>query len=151
MVKEGEGLVSGCCRCSGPRTAFRWLMHSQVTGGDGAAIGEGGVQVRAQYGQVGPCPLAVCRLWILGSRSRTTPLCLYPPACPLSPLCPLYPLPAPSPRCGAAATLFPHRLSSQLPSYHHHVQGQPLALQLSHPGLSAMGLVAAGDIMGESS
>ena len=29
------------------------------------------------------------------------------------------------------------------------MQGQPLALQLSHPGLSAMGLVAAGDIMGE--
>ena len=29
------------------------------------------------------------------------------------------------------------------------MQGQPLALQLSHPGLSAMGLIAAGDIMGE--
>lgn len=29
-------------------------------------------------------------------------------------------------------------------------QGQPMALQLSHPGLSAMSLVAAGDVTGES-
>ena len=29
-------------------------------------------------------------------------------------------------------------------------QGQPLALDLSHPGLAAMNLAASGDIMGES-